>query len=215
MPNNCSPFTVAAWGKDQNPTRLSLSDSPISVKTIMVSPLKWTVQDYHHLIEQGLLDGKKVELLDGNLVTMPPEGPLHSYTNNVSADYLRRNLQGLALVREAHPITLSCSEPEPDIAIAVPPDERYKDRHPQVDDIFWLIEVANSTQAYDLNDKKQIYARDGIPEYWVADLTNRQLFVFREPKNEDYDLQQIYSEGIIYSQAFPKIKISVQEMFRW
>jgi Uma2 family endonuclease len=122
----------------------------------MVTLLKWTVQDYHHLIEQGLLDGKKVELLDGNLVTMPPEGPLHSYTTNTVADYLRQNLHGLALVREAHPITLSQSEPEPDIAIVLPPQGRYKEKHPQADDIFWLMEIASSTQAYDLNDKKQI-----------------------------------------------------------
>lgn len=120
----------------------------------MVTLLKWTVPDYHHLIEQGLLDGKKVELLDGDLVTMAPEGPLHSYTTTTVADYLRQNLHGLALVREAHPITLSQSEPEPDIAIVLAPQERYKERHPQADDIFWLIEIANSTQAYDLNDKK-------------------------------------------------------------
>lgn len=181
----------------------------------MVTLLKWTVQDYHHLIEQGLLDGKKVELLDGNLMTMAPEGPLHSYTTNTVADYLRQNLHGLALVREAHPITLSQSEPEPDIAIVLPPQERYKERHPQADDIFWLIEIANSTQAYDLNDKKQIYAQEGISEYWVADLTNRQLFVFQAPNNGDYRLQQTHSDSIIRSQAFPDIEISVQEMFRW
>jgi len=181
----------------------------------MVTLLKWTVQDYHHLIDQGLLAGKNVELLDGNLVTMPPEGPLHSYTNRTSVDYLRRVLNNFALVIEAHPVTLSQSEPEPDIAIVVPPQERYKERHPHAQDIFWLIEIANSTQAYDLNDKKQIYAREGIREYWVADLTSCQLSVFREPKNGDYAVQQICSEGIICSQGFPKIKMSVQEMFRW
>ncbi|MFM1841537.1 MAG: hypothetical protein RLZZ490_268 [Cyanobacteriota bacterium] len=181
----------------------------------MVTLLKWTVQDYHHLVDQGLLSGKNVELLDGNIVTMPPEGPLHSYTTHTSADYLRQKLKGLALVREAHPITLSNSEPEPDIAVVVPPQERYKERHPQAQDIFWLVEIANSTQAYDLNDKKRIYAQAGIPEYWVADLTNRQLFVFRTPDNGDYCLQHTYSGGMIHSQAFSEIKISVQEMFRW
>lgn len=181
----------------------------------MVTLLKWTVQDYHQLINQGLLAGKNVELLNGDLVTMPPEGPLHSYTNRTSVDYLRQALNTVALVIEAHPITLSSSEPEPDVAIVLPPQERYKERHPRADDIFWLIEIANSTKAYDLNEKKQIYAQEGIPEYWVADLTNRQLFVFREPQNRDYNLQKIYSEGIIFSQAFPEVKLSVQEMFRW
>jgi Uma2 family endonuclease len=181
----------------------------------MATLLKWTVPDYHHLIDQGLLDGKNVELLDGNLVTMPPEGPLHSYSASTSADYLRQKLQGIALVREAHPITLKNSEPEPDVAIIVPPHERYKERHPKAEDIFWLIEIANSTQAYDLKEKKHIYAQECIREYWVADLTNRQLFVFREPDNGDYKLQQTYSGGIISSQAFPNTKLSVQDMFHW
>jgi Uma2 family endonuclease len=146
---------------------------------------------------------------------MAPEGPLHSYTNRTSVDYLRKMLHNLALVIESHPITLSTSEPEPDIAIVRSPQERYQERHPQADDIFWLVEIANSIQAYDLNDKKQIYAQAGIPEYWVADLTKRQLWVFRTPNNGDYCLQQTYSGGIIHSQAFPAIKLSVSEMFRW
>lgn len=181
----------------------------------MVTLLKWTVPDYHHLIAQGLLDGKQVELLDGNLVTMAPEGPLHSYINRTAADYLRKRLENIALIIEAHPITLSQSEPEPDIAIVLPPQERYKEKHPQADDIFWLMEIAHSTQAYDLNDKKQVYAQEGIPEYWVADLTNRQLFVFSTLDNGDYHRQETYSGGIICSQAFPDIKISVQEMLHW
>ncbi len=181
----------------------------------MVTLLKWTVEEYHQLIAQGLLDGKKVELLDGNIVSMPSESPLHSYTNRTSAQYLRQVLKHLALVIEGHPITLSQSEPEPDLTIVLPPQERYKERHPYTDDIFWLVEIANSTQAYDLNEKKTIYARESIAEYWVADLSNRQLFVFLEPKNGDYELQEIYSEELICSQSFPEIKISVKEMFSW
>ena len=156
----------------------------------MVTLLKWTVRDYHQLIDRGLLAGKNVELLDGNIVTMPPEGPLHSYSTSTSADYLRQKLKGLALIQEAHPITLSQSEPEPDIAIVVPPQKCYKERHPQADDIFWLMEIANSTQTYDIKEKKQIYAQESISKYWVADIVNRQLFIFREPQNGDYHLQQ-------------------------
>ncbi|BFM39376.1 hypothetical protein OLK001_13020 [Synechocystis sp. LKSZ1] len=87
---------------------------------------------------------------------------MHSYMNHTSADYLRQKLKGIALIRESHPITLSRSEPEPDIAIVVPPQEGYKERYPRADDIFCLIEIANSTLASDLNDKKQIYAAEGI-----------------------------------------------------
>ncbi len=181
----------------------------------MQALLQWTILDYHELIDRGLLNGKKVELLDGNIVTMSPESPLHSYTNRTSAEYLRRKLNSLALVIEAHPITLSRSEPEPDIAIVALPQECYRDRHPQASDIFWLVEIADTTLTYDLNGKKQIYATEGIKEYWVADLTERQLFVFHELKNNDYNLQQRYTEGTIFPQAFPTIKISIQELFNW
>lgn len=181
----------------------------------MLTLFKWSIQDYHHLIEQGFLEEKKIELLDGNLVIIPPESPLHSYINRTSAEYLRRALKGLALVIEAHPITLSCSEPEPDIAIVAPPQKRYQERHPQAEDIFWLIEISNTTQDYDLNQKKQVYAAEGVKEYWVADVSKRQLTVFRKPINEDYTLQQIYSTGIISAEAFPQIELSIQELFDW
>jgi Uma2 family endonuclease len=181
----------------------------------MATLLKWTIQDYHQLIDQGLLDGKKVELLNGDIVTMPPEGPLHSYINQTSADYLRQKLKGLALVRESHPITLADSEPEPDIAVVKPLGSPYKERHPGADDIFWLIEIANSTLASDLNAKKQIYAVESIKEYWVVDLTQQQVFVFQDPVNGSYTKENIYSNGVISPQAFPNLKLVLKDLFQW
>ncbi len=75
---------------------------------------KWSVEDYHQMIETGLLEGKQVELLEGEIINMSPEGIPHSYTNHSVAKYLRKLLPKLAVVREAHPITLDNSEPEPD-----------------------------------------------------------------------------------------------------
>lgn len=181
----------------------------------MVTLLKWTIEDYHQLINQGLLDQKRVELLDGNIVIMAPESPLHSYVAHTSTEYLRQKLKGLAVVRESHPVTLNHSEPEPDLAIVRPLDSQYKNRHPCAEDIFWLIEISNTTQEYDLNQKKQVYAIEGIKEYWVADVGSCQLIVFREPINGDYALQQTYSARSIRAEAFPQIELSIQAMFGW
>jgi Uma2 family endonuclease len=86
---------------------------------------------------------------------MPPEGPLHTLTNINAVKYLRSLLNGLAEVREAHPITLSNSEPEPDVAIVRLPDTTYLTRHPQPNDIYWVIEIADRTLTIDLGRKKK------------------------------------------------------------
>ena len=142
---------------------------------------KWTVEDYHQIIESGVLEDKSVELLDGEIVTMSPEKPIHSSRIDTVADYLRDLLRGKAKIREAHPITLDNSEPEPDIAIVRFDDNNYASRHPYPQDIYWLVEVSNSTlvkaeqcglggfpheQLFqeDLEEKPITYARNGIAE---------------------------------------------------
>jgi Uma2 family endonuclease len=80
---------------------------------------KWSVEDYYQIIASGVLDGKSVELLEGKIITVTPEKPIHSSRIDTVADYLRNVLHKKAKVREAHPITLDNSEPEPDIAIAI------------------------------------------------------------------------------------------------
>ena len=182
---------------------------------MMKTLMKLSLQDYHNLINNGVLDSKNIELLDGELVEMAPESPLHSYVTRSGADYLRQILRGLALVTEAHPITLTNSEPEPDLAIVKLPSTAYKNHHPFPEDIFWLIEISNKTLNYDLNDKKRIYAQEGITEYWVADINNRQVHIFLNPENADYQMTKIVSDGVIKSQAFPDLDFSIKHLFLW
>ncbi|MEQ8972732.1 MAG: Uma2 family endonuclease [Coleofasciculus sp. C1-SOL-03] len=179
----------------------------------MKTLVKWTVTDYHSLIETGILGNRQVELLQGELVEMPPEGPIHSYITEGSVHYLRSLLQGLAVVREAHPITLSDSEPQPDIAIVQPPRQRYRQRHPYPQDIFWLIEISQSTLEYDLNDKKKTYALAGIPEYWVVNVRAHHIHIFRHPQSDDYLESLVISQGTIVSQAFSTIEVSIDRFW--
>jgi Uma2 family endonuclease len=173
---------------------------------------KWSVEDYHRMIETGILVDRRVELIQGEIVEMTPEGPLHKYVTDTAADYLRALLQGKAKIYEAHPITLPDSEPEPDIAIVRLPAERYRTRHAYPEDIYWLIEIADSTLTGDLEQKKKVYARAGIAEYWVVDVKSERLKVFRQPEAEDYQNQTEYSEGVIYSIAFPNLPIAVEKI---
>ncbi len=168
---------------------------------------KWTVEDYHHMIESGLLAGKSVELLEGDIVEMSPEGIPHSFTCQSVSDYLRELFRGKAYVRDSHPITLDNSEPEPDIAIVRLPKNIYAKHHPYPDDIYWLVEISNQTLAKDLEEKSLTYARNNnnIPEYWVIDLVNNQVIVSTNPQNNQYQNKQEFTTGIIKTLVFPDI----------
>ncbi|MDJ0595217.1 MAG: Uma2 family endonuclease [Pleurocapsa sp. MO_226.B13] len=178
----------------------------------MTTLAKWSVDDYHLMIESGVLNNRSVELLEGEIVEMSPEGPLHRFTNDTVAEYLRELLRGRAKVFEAHPITLSNSEPEPDIAIVRLPNSNYLTRHPYPEDIYWLIEISNTTLEEDLGRKKKIYANAGIDEYWVINLKTKEIIIFREPSGNDYKTKFTVNEGTITPIAFQDIQIEVAKL---
>lgn len=164
------------------------------------------------MIAAGILRDRTCELLAGEIVEMAPEGPSHTFYGEKLADYLRSRLPGKALIREARPITLLDSEPEPDLAIVKPPRERYRDCHPASDDIFWLIEVSDSSLTKDIVLKKQIYASVGIQEYWIVDLQSKKLIVLRNPMEADYSSRQDIVRGVIVPLAFPEVEVSVEQL---
>ena len=175
---------------------------------------KWSLQDYHQMIDTGLLDNRQVELLCGEIIEMSPEGVSHSFYGTEVGEYLRQLLGGRAKIREAHPITLpNNSEPEPDIAIVKMPATLYRDRHPHPEDIFWLIEISNSTLVKDLGMKKDIYADAGIAEYWVMNLQESVLVVFRDLTASGYQSETRLNSGTISPLTFPDISIEIQSLF--
>ena len=178
----------------------------------MKTPYKWTVEDYHQIIESGVLEDKSVELLDGEIVTMSPEKPIHSSRIDTVADYLRNKFQGIAKVREAHPVTLDNSEPEPDIAIVRPQADNYSTRHPYPQDIHFLIEVSNNSLSKDLEEKSVIYAQNGILEYWVIDLRHNKLWIFTQPEHNGYTNRQEVIAGNIHPVSFSSITVEVNKL---
>ncbi|MGB0562240.1 MAG: Uma2 family endonuclease [Spirulinaceae cyanobacterium] len=173
---------------------------------------RWSIAEYHHLRELGVLDRRNCELIHGEIWDMAPEGAFHRFVNDRGAEYLRRLLQERAKVFEAHPITLTQSEPQPDIAIVRLPDTRYLYRHPAPEDIYGLIEVADTTLAYDLDNKRQLYAQAGIPEYWVIDVARQQLTRFQDPQNGDFLRRETLKTGIIRPVMFPDVAIDVAKL---
>ena len=179
-----------------------------------ITTAKWTIAEYHQLVETGILDDRQVELLEGIIVDMPPEGLPHAFYCDESVVYLRTLLGDRAKVREAHPITLpNDSEPEPDIAIVRTPNLQYRTHHPYPSDIFWLIEYADTTLRKDLNEKKRVYAQAGIEEYWVVNLQIPELIVFRDLTIDTYQSETRLATGHISPLSFPDIQIDVTKLF--
>jgi Uma2 family endonuclease len=175
---------------------------------------KWTIEQYHELIAKGILADRRVELLNGDIVEMPPEGMPHAVYCGRTVKYLMNLLGDRAELRETHPITLpNDSEPEPDVAIVRSPDTQYLAHHPYPEDIFWLIEYSDSTLAKDLNTKQQIYARAGILEYWVVNLKASELIVFRGAGADGYDTEDRLDGGSIAPLSFPDLEVEVRRLF--
>jgi Uma2 family endonuclease len=173
---------------------------------------KWSVDDYHRMVEAGILRGRHVELLTGEIVEMSPETPIHYTTAKRGAKYLEELLSGKADVRFNGPITLSDSEPEPDIAIVRLPESSYNDRHPAPQDIFWIVEVAQTSLKKDLEIKAVIYATAEIQEYWVLSLSAKQMIVFRNPQNGKYVEEYTIEQGTVTPLAFADVSVSVQRL---
>jgi Uma2 family endonuclease len=170
--------------------------------------LKWTIEEYHRLIEQGFLVDKKVELLNGEIIEMAPEGPDHAESNGEAHEYLLLLLGDRAKVRNAKPITLSHgSEPEPDISVCE--RREYKSHHPYPENIFWLIEYSDSTLKKDLEVKSKIYAEAEIQEYWVVSIQTYELIVMRDAQAGEYQTEFRVKGGTLKPLAFPELAIDV------
>ena len=176
----------------------------------------WTVDEYHRLIETGILTtDEKVELVEGQIIQMSPQRPPHAATTQRTANYLSRLLRNQAYIRVQLPITLlPNSEPEPDIAVVRIDDREYFDHHPTADEMFLLVEVAKTTLKSDRIIKASTYAKAEIPEYWVLDVQERQVHVFREPVGEAYQQETILNEDATISMiAFADVNMSLNQLF--
>jgi len=148
-----------------------------------------TVDEYHRMAEQGsFAPDARVELIDGVIIDMPPIGSPHAAIGSRLDSLLGEVVGRQALVRCQWPIRLGDdSEPQPDIALVRPRENFYEDRHPTAADTLLVIEVSATTLNDDLRTKLRLYARHGIPEYWVVDVVSQRLHVFRRPCGAGYE----------------------------
>jgi Uma2 family endonuclease len=149
----------------------------------VVTPKRFTIDEYHRLIELGFLqEGDRIELIRGELIQMVAKGTPHTVCGSILCRQLDRLLGDRAVIRGQDPITLpNQSEPEPDVVIARGVDEDYLAHHPYPEDVFLAIEISDTTLDYDQTTKLEIYAEAGIPHYWIVNLNARQLERYTQP----------------------------------
>jgi Uma2 family endonuclease len=173
-----------------------------------------SVSEYHRMGELGILNlDEKVELLAGQIVKKPMKGTRHTSTNKRLEKVLENLLGDRVLVRTQDPIRLdNYSEPEPDVAVVVPNLSFYADHHPTPSEVYLIIEISDTTLRQDCEYKSKLYSQGLIEEYWVLDINQRQLYIFRLPSSGGYLFQQVLSDGEIVSPlAFPEIKLSISD----
>lgn len=169
--------------------------------------------EYDRLVEDGFFDeDEKVELLDGVIVEMTPQGLGHAASIEELTHLLVLALATRARVRVQLPFAASdISEPEPDIAVVPPADPRRS--HPG--QAFLLIEVADSSLGKDRRVKTRIYAQAGVPEYWIVDVSGRTIEVRTDPGDGSYRQVRVAGQGdTIRLQAFPDVEIAVSDVVR-
>ncbi len=171
-----------------------------------------TVAEYHRMGEVGILGERdRVELIEGELIARSPIGNHHSGTVNALTRMLVRAVDDNGLVAVQNPVQLDDhSEPEPDFAVLKPRADDYRQATPRADEVLLIIEVADSSLAYDRAVKRSLYARHGIPEFWIVNLAASEVEVCRAPMGDAYtSVSRVGREGTLEPSLLPGVVIPV------
>lgn len=176
---------------------------------------RFTVDQYERMGKKGILgEDDRVELIGGEIVEMAAIGERHAGGVNAGNMLLVPRLGGRAIVAVQNPLRLpNDDEPQPDLLVLRASDDLYGRRHPTGADVLLLIEVADTTFRYDRRVKGPIYARHGIPDYWIVNLPRDVLIILRDPGPTDYRSEQIFRRGdVVAPLAFPDVEIAVADL---
>lgn len=158
------------------------------------------VHQFQRMGEAGILDpDARVELVDGELLNMAPIGPRHAFAVATLARLLGRAAgEDELFVTSQSPVILSrFSEPQPDVLVLRGPVRRYCQQTPRAEDVIVLVEVSDTTLAFDRGRKLRVYARAGVEEVWLLDLQANALEMHRHPRSGRYRERHVLQRGEI------------------
>ena len=174
-----------------------------------------TVHDYHRMGEAGILtEDERVELIEGQLIAMPPPCPEHTASTNSMNRLLVLAVGDRGIVSVGNPVRLNrFNEPQPDFSVLKPRDD-YRRMTPRPEDTMLAVEVSNSSLAYDRTVKLALYARSGIPEVWIVNWGAAEVEIHRSPVGDEYTSFARVGRGAhLTIEALPDTTISVDAIF--
>lgn len=177
---------------------------------------RWfSVDEYYRMIEAGILSpDDRVELIEGEVIKMSPIGKLHASCVNRINTIFGQLVGRKAIVSVQNPIRIDdFSEPQPDIALLKPRDDFYASRHPGPQDVLLIVEVADTSSAFDRSVKVPLYARAGVPEVWLADLPADSVGVFARPVNGHYqEVREARRGEMLMLNSLPGFTVGVADL---
>lgn len=175
---------------------------------------RFSVDEYQRMGEVGIFgEDDRVELIDGEILEMSPIGELHMKCVNLLNRLLVVALGEYAIVSIQNPIVIGeHDEPQPDVAVLRPSAGHHPGK-PVPGDVVLLIEVADSTLAYDRDVKLPLYARAGVPEAWLVDLHDRAITRYTVATDQGYRVATICRSGeVVESTALPVLRLAVDDI---
>lgn len=176
---------------------------------------RFTVEEYNELIDFGVLgENDRVEFIRGEVIDKMPIGELHLFCVNQLNRILNRQVGEDAIVSVQNPIRLDDSEPEPDVALLKPRDDSYRSGKPTANDVLLVIEVADTSLEIDREIKHKLYAESGISEYWIVNLLDGCVEVYRRgTPTGDFQAAQVFGAGQTLSVvALPNCSVDVSQL---
>lgn len=177
---------------------------------------RFTVANFHHMAEIGIFPpGPGVELIDGGLIETPSDGGQHARIVDDLARHLTEVASARARVWCQRALTLGpWNQLKPDICLLRPRADDYALCPPHAEDVLLVIEVAETTLAYNRDIKLPLYARACIPEVWIVDLASPALQIHRAPTCDHYaDVAETAAPGIIAPAVLPEISVDLSGLF--
>lgn len=175
----------------------------------------FTAAEYQTLADIGVLgEDEHLELIEGRIVRLAAKNMNHAFATKRANRLFAKLLGDQVVISVQDPILLNNhSEPEPDIVLVAPPEERYLNTHPTPQDVFLVMEIAESSLAYDRDVKCPLFAQNDILQFCLLNLHARELEDYRDPSANGYRSKQTYTaEQSFTLVAFPDLSIQVKDL---
>jgi Uma2 family endonuclease len=184
----------------------------------MATLARLSIEDYNRIVETGVFDGRRIEFIEGRICEMTPIGDNHEHAVDELTEWSVLSVANLGVrvrVQETLELHTRGSVPQPDVVWVDRAAIAAKKTRPQAEDVVLVIEVADTSLAYDLGEKAGQYAAAGIRDYWVVDCQNQRVIVHRQPSEAGYgSVAEFSGSEAVSPLSHPEVSLLPEVLFR-